>query len=644
MASDNGGGTDPIPRDFAIPSTPPSAALLPATTHSEGSSGSGGQGSSHVHYPPSIDTGLASTAPLSSAENLAKAAVGRSDPEAAFSPGMRRRLTRVGTFKTVDDFDDFTVPRGWHPGAEPGVDPSKPDGGHASMLTLSAPCEITVVDFSADHLTVQKLDNRTLPGFLTRPQPEWATCRWINVNGLSWDVIQALGRHKNLHRLAIEDMMNTKNRTKAEWYVEQQDRLGGQPRMLNARRFPTHAFIILTLQKLVHVYESESEDSDSESEDDATSRRSVLSKRSVRSPKRLLRRLKRMFRRKPDNQGEKVPSTGRSSIPGTAGVYLKSQPAGFSEMLDISQLRTLQRYHASSNDPRTKFMEKHSALSPRNLAVACEQVSMFLTNDNCILSFFEQSAHDIEAPIIRRLQTNDTIIRQSCDASLVGQAIMDAIIDLAIPVTACYDDVIGDLELDVLNRPNIGHTKSLYILISEINKVLSFISPITSLINTLRDHEAKVAPDVVMTHLLDPKHGVIITPMTYTYLGDVLDHCVLITETLNQLKASADGMIELIFNTLSAHQNESMRQLTVATIIFLPLTFLTGYFGQNFQPFNVLYEDITYFWKIAVPLVVFTVTVLLWEGIHDYFRTLLQRRYIVRLRKNRPRKRNRPRA
>ncbi|KAK3296332.1 uncharacterized protein B0H64DRAFT_322842 [Chaetomium fimeti] len=449
------------------------------------------------------------------------------------------------------------------------------------MAALNAPCEITVVDFSEDRLTIQRLDNRTLTGFLTRPQPEWASCRWINVNGLSWDVIQALGRHKNLHRLAVEDMMNTKDRTKAEW-------------------FPTHAFIVLTLQKLVHVYESESEDSDSESEDDARSQRSVLSKRSARSPKRLLRRLKRMFRQKADNRGEKVPGTGRSSIPGNAGVYLRSQPTGFSEVLDISQLRTLQRYHASPNDPRTRYMEKHSALSPRNLAVACEQVSMFLTNDNCIISFFEQSAHDIEAPIVRRLQTNDTIIRQSCDASLVGQAIMDAIIDLAIPVTACYDDVIGDLELDVLNRPNIGHTKSLYILISEINKILSFIAPITTLINALRDHEAKVAPDVIKTHLRDPNHGVIITPMTYTYLGDVLDHCVLITESLNQLKGSADGMIGLIFNTLSAHQNESMRQLTVATIIFLPLTFLTGYFGQNFVPFDVLGEDISYLY--APPL------------------------------------------
>lgn len=85
------------------------------------------------------------------------------------------------------------------------------------MPTLNTPCDITIVDFSEHNISTQRLDNETLRPFLAEPLRKWVKCRWINVNGLSWDVIQALGRYKNLHRLAIEDMMNTRNRTKAEW-------------------------------------------------------------------------------------------------------------------------------------------------------------------------------------------------------------------------------------------------------------------------------------------------------------------------------------------------------------------------------------------------------------------------------------------
>jgi Mg2+ and Co2+ transporter CorA len=309
------------------------------------------------------------------------------------------------------------------------------------------------------------------------------------------------------------------------------------------RRYPNHAFIVLTLQKLVHLPD-EYDKREDEEEDDS-----------------------------------KLPNTSESTRP--------------------QVVRTLQQYHSEPNDPRAKFMEKNSALASKDLAVVAEQVSIFIMDDNTIISFFEASAEDVARPIIRRLQTPDTILRQSCDASMIGQSIIDAIIDLALPVASCYSDVIADLELDVLTRPDITHTKRLYIIITEINKMVSFINPVTNLINALRDHKTDMAQDVATRELQNPLKGVIITPMTYIYLGDVLDHCILITESLGQIRTSADGMIDLIFNTISALQNESMKQLTVATIIFLPLTFLTGYFGQNFESFGDLKRGISF---LYVPL------------------------------------------
>ncbi|KAK4200513.1 putative transporter [Triangularia verruculosa] len=596
-------------RDFA---TDPPAALpdfdaVDTTSH-------------RVRYDPQIDTNIAEAAPTQNATTTPRKSLARAETGAPFSPINRRRTTRVGTFRTVDKFEDFELRPGWHPGSEPGVDPTKPDGGHASMPTLSAPCDITIVDFSEGKLSIQTKDNTSLGSFLEIPQPKWAKCRWISVNGLSWDVIQLLGRHKNLHKLAVEDIMNTRSRTKAEWY-------------------PTHAFIVLTLQRLDDTFrDSDDESSESDEADDSTSQassRSIFSGKTGKYSRKLLRRLKRAFRTSSRLSSDATLEGGKEWSQDGSEPYPKP-PDG--------PTRTLRRYHASPDDPIARFMDKNSALISRNYTVACEQVSIFITNDNTVISFFEESAEVIEAPILQRLQTSDTIIRHSCDASMVGHAILDGIVDLAIPVVSCYRDTINDIEPEVLTQPNISHTKQLYILISEINALIDFIKPITTLIQALRDHKTDMTLDKAMAKILDPDHDPIITTLTYTYLGDVLDHCVLITDTLKRLKSSADGMIDLIFNTISAYQNESMKQLTTATIIFLPLTFITGYFGQNFEPFTVLEQDIGYFWKIAVPVVLATILLLQWEVIVGYCKAVFQRRYLWELKRRRLSRRDKKRA
>lgn len=327
----------------------------------------------------------------------------------------------------------------------------------------------------------------------------------------------------------------------------------------------------MTLQKLVHIVEVD--DSSSTSSDSSRKKRrnffAGTGVDDIRDPEKLA-----------------VPPNG-----GTAA----SQVFPDGPILpETSMLRSLQRYHASSNEPRIEFMEAHSSLAPYNLAVSAEQVSIFLTSDNTVISFFETSAADIERPIVTRLSTPGTILRESCDASLLVQGIIDAVIDLAIPLTAAYTDIIGDLELDVLTAPSIKQSKRLYICISEINKMLRFLMPIDNLVNVLRDHRTLLSQEQAARELTNPASGVIVTPMTHTYLGDVLDHCIIITESLQQLKQSSDNLINLIFNTITANQNESMKQLTIVTIIFLPLTFITGFFGQNFEAFPELHHGIWY--------------------------------------------------
>ncbi|KAK5118919.1 hypothetical protein LTR62_000130 [Meristemomyces frigidus] len=571
--------------------------------------------------------------------------------------GMRhRRATRSNTVTTYHEHQEPENPF-VQPGAEPGIDTSATDDTlPAHLATLHTQCQIRIIDFSDVDIHHVQADNDSLLEALEEPRSDDLPCRWISVNGLSWDVIRALGNRFSLHRLAVEDMLHTRTRTKVDWYAD-------------------HAYVVLTLQKLVRLHYHKGldgkcdctfvnnldDDEEFDEKDDLPARRktSMASYFEWQNKQSKAKATKDMLPR----------FNPQYVLDSKLDDYVQAH-SGTSEETPIKPIRTLHRYESAQIPEHTAFMEKHGVLAEENLAVSVEQVSLFLLADNTVISFFEHSAEDIERPLLERLQSTATMLRRSCDASFMLQAIVDAIVDLAVPVKDAYNKARKELQVDAMTTPNIKTSRALHIFGEEIDMLQNLFKPIVHLVNALRDHQSEPLLPSLTTirgtgndggsdnpnipsdqpHPLQHKRDrvgvpimqrkisefrrtplrrnetattISITPLAHMYFGDVLDNCITMIQTMEQMDASASNISTLIFNTVGAKTNNFMMILAVVTVFFAPLTFISGYFGMNFSSGAGLAHPFAFFWVVAIPsLVTFMLIVfatMLWDNISDFF-------------------------
>ncbi|KAI5114836.1 hypothetical protein M0805_006736, partial [Coniferiporia weirii] len=99
-----------------------------------------------------------------------------------------------------------------------------------------------------------------------------------------------------------------------------------------------------------------------------------------------------------------------------------------------------------------------------------------------------------------------------------------------------------------------------------------------------------------------------------------------IISSLDMFSSISENLINFTFNVASYEMNEVMRRLTTATIIFLPLTLLTGYFGMNFVGFWAVHNNSdALFWKIAIPVMAAIIPMFMWNDFEQMFHYMKKR-------------------
>ncbi|NER11246.1 magnesium transporter [Muriicola jejuensis] len=164
-------------------------------------------------------------------------------------------------------------------------------------------------------------------------------------------------------------------------------------------------------------------------------------------------------------------------------------------------------------------------------------------------------------------------------------ALLDAIIDNYFLVLEHIQDQIEVLEEEVYRKPKPRTAQKIQELKKEVLRIRRFIFPVKELIS----------------RLIDSEHP-LITKDTKLFLRDVLDHCLEINESLQIYREMVMSLMEMYMSNVSNKMNEVMKVLTVMASIFIPLTFIVGIYGMNFDNMPELHWQNGYYmvWGLMI--------------------------------------------
>jgi magnesium transporter len=226
-------------------------------------------------------------------------------------------------------------------------------------------------------------------------------------------------------------------------------------------------------------------------------------------------------------------------------------------------------------------------------SLSMEQVSLLL-GKNYVISFHEHSGSTIDIIKDRIRQSKGRIRIKKAD--YLFYALIDTIVDYYFVVLEKIGDKLEDIEDDLLENPSMAALNSLHKMKKEIITLRRVVWPLREVVNKLERRDLKL-----------------VGHETNIFFRDVYDHTIQVIETVETFRDMISGLIELHKSSTSNRLNQVMKGLTIIATIFLPLTFLTGLYGMNFNYIPELQWRYGYFAVLGLSITVVVIMLVIFR-------------------------------
>lgn len=196
--------------------------------------------------------------------------------------------------------------------------------------------------------------------------------------------------------------------------------------------------------------------------------------------------------------------------------------------------------------------------------IETEQVSFFL-GANYVLTFQERPG-DCFDPVRERIRKGGVRLRSS-GADYLAYCLLDSVVDAYYPLLEAYGERLDALQDRVITKPDSGKLLQIHNARRDLRVLRRAIWPLREVFNTLCRDPLPLVQDE-----------------TRLFFRDCYDHTIQVVDLVETYREISSDLTDLYLSGLSNRMNNIMKVLTIIATIFMPLTFVAGIYGMNFNP------------------------------------------------------------